>query len=137
MGTQNEFSWPVRVYYEDTDAAGVVYYANYLRYMERARTEFLRSHGFEQDRLKQQGIVFAVHSVSIEYRKPAVFNDMLLVTAEITEFARFSVTFKQNIMRQSDQTLISSAVVKMACIDANRFVPALIPETIRETILGN
>jgi len=136
MGTRNEFCWPVRVYYEDTDAAGVVYYANYLRYLERARTEYLRSYGFEQDELKQQGIVFAVHKVSIEYRKPAVFNDMLNVSVEITDLARFSVTFKQNIMRQSDQTLISSASVKMACIDASRFVPALIPESIREAIRG-
>jgi acyl-CoA thioester hydrolase len=137
MATQNEFNWPVRVYYEDTDAAGVVYYANYLRYLERARTEFLRSHGFEQDELKRQGIIFAVHSVSIEYRKPAVFNDMLSVGAKVTELARASVTFQQNIMRQSDQTLISSAVVKMACIDANQFIPTLIPEAIREAIGGN
>jgi acyl-CoA thioester hydrolase len=75
--------------------------------------------------------------VSIEYRKPAVFNDMLSVGAKVTELARASVTFQQNIMRQSDQTLISSAVVKMACIDANRFIPTLIPEAIREAIGGN
>jgi acyl-CoA thioester hydrolase len=137
MGIQNEFCWPVRVYYEDTDAAGVVYYANYLRYLERARTEFLRSHGFEQDQLKQQGIIFAVHSVSIEYRKPAVFNDMLSVSAQVSELARASVTFQQNIMRQTDQTLISSAIVKMACIDASRFIPTPIPAAIREAIGGN
>ncbi len=138
MGTTNEFCWPVRVYYEDTDSGGVVYYANYLRFLERARTEFLRSHGFEQDQLKQQqGIIFAVRSVSIEYLKPALFNDMLIVSAQVSELARASFTFQQNIMRQTDQTLISSAIVKIACIDANRFIPTPIPETILEAIRGN
>lgn len=138
MGTQNEFSWPARVYYEDTDSGGVVYYANYLRYLERARTEFLRSHGFEQDQLiQQQGIIFAVRSVSIEYLKPAVFNDMLSVSATVSRLARASFTFQQNIMRHSDNSLISSAVVKVACIDANRFVPTAIPEAIREAVRGN
>ena len=137
MGTTNEFCWPVRVYYEDTDSGGVVYYANYLRFLERARTEYLRSLGFEQDKLKQQGIIFAVRSVSIEYLKPALFNDMLTVTAQVSELARASFTFQQKIMRQTDQTLISSAIVRIACIDVNRFIPTPIPETIREAIRGN
>lgn len=138
MGTQNEFSWPVRVYYEDTDAGGVVYYANYLRFLERARTEFLRSHGFEQDQLKQQqGIIFAVRSVSIEYLKPALFNDMLIVTVQVSELARASFTFQQKIMRESDQTLLSSARVKVACIDARRFVPTQLPKAVREAVRGN
>jgi acyl-CoA thioester hydrolase len=138
MATQNEFYWPVRVYYEDTDAGGVVYYANYLRFLERARTEFLRSHGFEQDQLKQQkGIIFAVRSVSIEYLKPALFNDMLSVTAQVSRLARASITFQQTIMRQTDQTLLSSASVKVACVDANLFIPTLIPDFMREAISGN
>jgi acyl-CoA thioester hydrolase len=138
MGTQNEFSWPVRVYYEDTDAGGVVYYANYLRYLERARTELLRSLGFEQDKLKQdQGIIFAVRSVSIEYLKPAVFNDTLSVSATISRLARASFTFQQNIMRPSDNTLISNAVVKIACIDASQFIPTKLPKAVWEVISGN
>ena len=78
-----------------------------------------------------------MHSVSIEYRRPAVFNDMLEVTAEVTDLARASITFKQNIMRQADRTLISSASVKMACIDASRFVPTLIPDPVREAVSGS
>ena len=87
-----EFLWPIRVYYEDTDSGGVVYYANYLKFMERARTEMLRSIGFEQDKLKQeQGLIFAVHTVIAKYHKPAVFNDELIVTSTISDLAKFII----------------------------------------------
>ena len=77
--SENEFLWPIRVYYEDTDSGGVVYYANYLKFMERARTEMLRSLGFEQDQLIEDlGIIFVVHSLSVQYKKPAIFNDELI-----------------------------------------------------------
>lgn len=128
---QNEFSWPIRVYYEDTDSGGVVYYANYLKFMERARTEFLRSLGFEQDRLKQeQGLIFAVHSLSAKYIKPAVFNDELIVTTSISSTGRASLTFTQCVNRASDLRRLCVAEVKVACLDAEQFSPAVMPSAI-------
>ncbi|MGB5276550.1 MAG: tol-pal system-associated acyl-CoA thioesterase [Gammaproteobacteria bacterium] len=138
MAKQIEFSWPVRVYYEDTDAGGVVYYANYLKFLERARTEYLRELGFEQDQLKQEyGIIFAVHSLTIQYRKPAVFNDALRVTAVISDKGNARLTFKQMITREDQNTPICSAEVSIACLDANKFSPVRIPAHIQEVLRGN
>ena len=138
MAKQIEFTWPVRVYYEDTDAGGVVYYANYLKFLERARTERLRELGFEQDQLKQEyGIIFAVHSLSIEYRKPAVFNDALTVSAEIIDIGKARLTFKQMITRDNDNTSICSADVVIACLNAERFTPTRIPTRILEVLNGS
>ena len=138
MGKQIEFTWPVRVYYEDTDAGGVVYYANYLKFLERARTEYLRDLGFEQDQLKQEyGIIFAVHSLSIQYLKPAVFNDALTVTAEIIDKGRARLTFKQMITKDKDNTGICSAQVSIACLNAETFTPARIPVHIVEVLNGS
>ena len=135
MAKQIEFTWPVRVYYEDTDAGGVVYYANYLKFLERARTECLRELGFEQDQLKQEyGIIFAVHSLSIQYRKPAVFNDALAVSAEIIDIGKARLTFKQMITRDNNNTSICSADVVIACLNAERFTPARIPTHILEVL---
>ena len=138
---QNEFFWPVRVYYEDTDSGGVVYYANYLKFMERARTEFLRSLGFEQDQLKQeQGVIFAVHSLSAQYKKPAVFNDELIVNTKITALGKASLTFQQSIARTSDSTDLCAAEIKIACLHAEQFSPAAMPQQIldrvREVVSG-
>jgi len=133
-----EFTWPVRVYYEDTDAGGVVYYANYLKFLERARTEFLRELGFEQDQLKQEyGIIFAVHSLSIQYQRPAVFNDALTVTAGIIDRGKARLTFKQMITRDTDNARICSAEVTIACLNAKRFSPARIPAQIQEVLHGS
>ena len=138
-----EFSWPIRVYYEDTDSGGVVYYANYLKFMERARTEFLRNSGFEQNQLKQeQGILFAVHSLSIQYIKPAVFNDELMVTTKITALGKASLTFNQSIQRVSEDrlsenTLICDAEVKIACLDAEQFSPVVMPKEILNRVEGS
>ncbi|MGB5602942.1 MAG: tol-pal system-associated acyl-CoA thioesterase [Gammaproteobacteria bacterium] len=138
MVKQIEFTWPVRVYYEDTDAGGVVYYANYLKFLERARTEYLRELGFEQDQLKQEyGIIFAVHSLTIQYRKPAVFNDALRVTAVISDKGNARLTFKQMITREDQNTPICSAEVSIACLDANKFSPVRIPAHIQEVLRGN
>ena len=134
-GPQVEFSWQVRVYYEDTDAGGVVYYANYLKFMERARTEFLRSLGFEQDQLKQeQGIIFAVHSLSAQYKKPAVFNDELIVNTKITDLGRASLTFTQTVSRISDNTDLCEAEVKVACLKAEKFAPSVMPKQIIDAV---
>ncbi len=125
------FWWPVRVYYEDTDAGGVVYYANYLRFMERARTELLRAGGFEQDRLREEsGVIFVVKAAKIDYRSPGFFNDQLRVSAEIAGWGRTSITFQQRVMR--DETCLAEAEVVVVCIDAGRFRPHPIPEAISE-----
>ena len=133
--SENEFLWPVRVYYEDTDSGGVVYYANYLKFMERARTEMLRSFGFEQDQLiEEQGVIFAVHSLSVQYKKPAVFNDELIVKTKISDCGRASFDFSQSVHRNSDKVLLCSAEIKVACINAEKFTPRVIPEKMLSKI---
>jgi len=145
-----EFSWPVRVYYEDTDSGGVVYYANYLKFMERARTELLRSIGYEQDQLQQElGIIFAVHSANIQYKKPARFNNELNVLTSITSLGKASIDFKQSIYLEPSQEvavstgsvspelpadLLSAAEIKIACLNATKFTPQSIPASIIEKI---
>lgn len=126
------FGWPVRVYYEDTDSGGVVYYANYLKFMERARTEFLRSLGFEQDQLlEQQNIIFAVRSVQLDYLGPARFNDKLIITAQLIELKKASMLFKQTIYREQQlDKVLCQGEVRIACINAASFRPAAIPESI-------
>ena len=129
MTSTKEFIWPVRVYYEDTDSGGVVYYANYLKFMERARTEWLRSRGFEQDELiDQEGIIFAVRRVEVDFRSPARFNDALLVRAEIIERKRASMTFRQEIINEQDGRLLCSGDIQIACIDVDTFRPCALPE---------
>lgn len=122
----SNFDWPIRVYYEDTDSGGVVYHSNYLNFMERARTEWLRSLGFEQDELiSQYQCIFAVHSMQLNFRQPAKFNDLLLVQSRITDLSGASFEFEQKIFR--DNELLCEAMVKIACLNANRFRPMAIP----------
>lgn len=127
------FTWPVRVYYEDTDSGGVVYYANYLKFMERARTEYLRHLGFEQDILiENENILFAVRSINVDYHKPARFNELLQVTAEVAEFKKASMLFKQSIIRAEDQQVLCDGMVRIASLQADSFKPCAIPEMIVE-----
>lgn len=129
-----EFIWPVRVYYEDTDSGGVVYHSNYLNFMERARTEWLRSENFEQDVLiHEHGIIFVVRSISLDYLKPARFNDALLVKTTIQKLAKASIVFEQNIVRESDGLLLTSGTVKVACVNFEKSRPAPLPQIIYET----
>ena len=130
------FYWPVRVYYEDTDAGGVVYYANYLKFFERARTERLRMIGFEQDELrKSSGVLFVVKSVQVNYLKPARFNDTLLVSAEVAELKRASMTFAQEIrLGNPDGQKLCEATIRVACLSDNEFKPAAIPGFLLERI---
>lgn len=124
------FSFPVRVYYEDTDTAGVVYYAGYLRFLERGRTEWLRALGVEQFRLAQEaGVVFAVRSLNIEYLKPARLDDVLAVLTELTLAGRAQVTLKQRIERDGE-TLVE-ATVRIACLNTKTMKPAALPAEIR------
>ncbi|MCU7915168.1 MAG: tol-pal system-associated acyl-CoA thioesterase [Candidatus Thiodiazotropha sp. (ex Gloverina cf. vestifex)] len=126
--SSNQFVWPVRVYYEDTDSGGVVYYANYLKFMERARTEWLRSIGYEQDQLlAQDGIIFAVRSIEVGYHQPARFNDALEVSASLSGKGRASLTFQQEVRRPADSQLLCSGEIKIACVDMKRMRPTPIP----------
>jgi acyl-CoA thioester hydrolase len=125
------FSFPVRVYYEDTDTAGVVYYANYLRYLERGRTEWLRTLGVEQFGLaRQAGLLFAVRSLAIEYLKPARLDDLLAVLTEPTSLGRAQVTLVQRIERDGE-TLVE-ATVRVACLDAKKMRPTALPAELRK-----
>ena len=130
------FKWQVRVYYEDTDSGGVVYYANYLRFMERARTEWMRELGFEQDRLLEDtGLLFAVRSASLEFKSPARFNDLLEVTAGVVKRGRASITLHQDIFRHgAPGDVLCSGTVKIACLDAATFKPKPIPDAILKEI---
>ncbi|HXH73136.1 MAG TPA: tol-pal system-associated acyl-CoA thioesterase [Mariprofundaceae bacterium] len=110
--------YPVRVYYEDSDAGGVVYHANYLKFMERARTEFLRTGGFEQDELDaRHGILFAVAEANIRYLRPARFNEQLQVESRIVEASGVQVTFAQQVRRIGDGELLVEGSVRVACMD--------------------
>lgn len=130
MAGVERFSWPIRVYYEDTDAGGVVYHANYLRFMERARTEWLRSLGFEQTELKNDlGVLFVVRKLDIQYKKPACFNDALVVDTRLLNIGRSLMQFEQIIVRGHE--VLTQASVDVVCIDAEAFKPVGIPIPIR------
>lgn len=125
----SEFSCPVRVYYEDTDSGGVVYYANYLKFMERTRTEWLRALGFEQDRLAEgEGIIFAVRSVQLDYLLPARFNDALQVSAAVSRCGGASITFDQEVRRGGE--VLCRGTVKIASLDAASLRPRPTPPAI-------
>lgn len=128
------FHWPVRVYWEDTDAGGVVYYANYLKFMERVRSEWLRSFGFEQDALRDEaGVVFVVRRVEIDYLAPARFNDQIDVAVSLHEAGRASFVVRQELMR--DSVCLAKAVVTLACVDAVHFKPVKIPAPILQALI--
>lgn len=130
MAAVNQFDWQVRVYYEDTDSGGVVYHSNYLNFMERARTEWLRHLGFEQIYLKDElNLIFVVHSLQISFKKPAKFNDLLTITSRLLKIGRGSFEFLQKI--SVNQQALVEAQVKVACVDALTFKPVGIPEQIR------
>lgn len=130
-----EFVWPIRVYYEDTDSGGVVYHSNYLKFMERARTEWLRNLGFEQDQLnKEHNCIFAVHSMQLNFRRPARFNDEIVVISNVTKVSGASFEFEQKIVRNDE--LLCDATVKIACLDASRFRAVSIPSFILTEIQG-
>ena len=121
------FRWPVRVYYEDTDAAGVVYYANYLKYMERARTEWLRGIGFEQtDLARQHGVIFVVRSAAIDYLAPARFDDELHVAVELIKVGAGQIDLVQRVSR--GDALLVTANVKLACVGRATMRPTRIPQ---------
>lgn len=126
----NMFELPVRVYYEDTDAGGVVYHSQYLNFMERARTEWLRGLGFAQAALRQnEQVLFVVHSMQIKFKKPARLDDELKVVSQLIEMGRGSFSCQQQIVR--DDMILLEAQVKVACVDADSFKPTGIPARIK------
>ncbi|BCG64052.1 MAG: acyl-CoA thioester hydrolase [Methyloprofundus sp.] len=130
---KKNFNWPVRVYYEDTDAGGVVFYANYLKFYERARTEMLRDMGFEQDQLiAEHAVIFVVRSVQVDYLQPAKFNDLINVTAGLSLVRSASLTFEQTITRADDR--LSTATIRIACLDAATMRPKLIPDFLKQAL---
>jgi acyl-CoA thioester hydrolase len=122
---------PIRVYYEDTDAGGIVYYANYLKFFERARTEWLRSLGIEQDELLERSVGFVVKRVEMDNHAPARFNQLLCIESEIVELKRASLVFKQTIISPSQQCLVS-ALIRVACVNLATMQPQAIPANILE-----
>ena len=128
------FTWPVRVYYEDTDSGGVVYYANYLKFMERARTEWLRDRGFEQTALlSDHAVIFVVRAVQIDYLRPAVFNDLLTVTVRLYAAGRSWIELDQTVEHPENGVLVK-ARVKIVCVNGQTFKPVQIPAPVRESI---
>jgi len=127
------FKWPVRVYYEDTDLGGVVYYANYLKFLERARTEWLRALGVEQTALAaRHQVIFVVRSIALEYLRPAAFNDELVVTVELEETGAGQIRLRQRITRGAEE--LATASVRIACVNTATFRPVRIPSSLSEML---
>lgn len=131
------FSWQQRVYYDDTDAGGVVYYANYLKFMERARSEWLRSLGFDQRALiDDPGVLFAVRAANVEFIKPARLDDLLTITVGIAEVRSASLRMDQAVIRGpvDKGELLARGDVKVACLEAGSFRPTAIPQPIKQVL---
>ncbi len=125
------FTWPVRVYYEDTDAAGIVYHAAYLKFFERARTEWLRHLGLDQARLRQeQGLVFALASAQVRWLHPARLDDLLRVSAEVYSCGKVSIEFDQRAVRADTGLVLAEARTRVGCIDAKTMKPRRLPADI-------
>jgi acyl-CoA thioester hydrolase len=129
------FSWPVRVYWEDTDAGGIVFYANYLKFFERARTEWLRSLGIGQHGLREEtGGMFVVVETSVRYRKPARLDDELSVTAAVKEWGLVSLIIAQQAVKADTAELLCEGTIRIGWVDAAALQPARIPPAILEAL---
>ena len=129
------FAWPMRVYYQHTDAGGMVFHANYLSFMECARTELLQSLGFDLGELaRRDAVLFAVHSAHIDFHKPALLNDLLSVTARVARIGRARLEFEQTVRRGPD--LLASAALTLVCLRAGSHRPIGVPEPIRRQLEG-
>ncbi len=129
MAAAPKFSIPCRIYWEDTDAGGVVYYANYLKFMERCRTDWLRALGIDQLRLRaERRLQFVVVSVAVDFLRPAILNDEILVTAELERLSGATIVFKQTILRGNAQLI--DATARVACLDSGTLRPRPIPKDL-------
>ena len=128
------FVWPVRVYWEDTDAGGIVYYANFLRFMERARTEWLRALGCDQARMRaRHRLQFVVVRTNVEFRRPGRFDDRLAVDVRLLECRRASIKLAQHV-RNAERELLCQAEVKVGCVDIESFRPRGIPISLKQEL---
>ena len=135
MKSLRAFTWPVRVYWEDTDAGGIVFYANYLKFFERARTEWLRSLGVGRHGLKERtGGMFVVLETAVRYLKPARLDDELLVTAEVKEWGRASLIIAQQALRATTAELLCEGTIRIGWVDAGTLQPARVPPAILEAL---
>jgi acyl-CoA thioester hydrolase len=125
------YTHPLRIYWEDTDAGGVVFYANYLKFFERARTEWLRACGFEQERLRAEaGVMFVVADTQVRYLKPARLDDVLHITVAVRESGRASMRLSQVAWRGDER--LCEGEIRIGCVDALRFAPKAIPQALRD-----
>jgi acyl-CoA thioester hydrolase len=130
-----EFSWPVRIYWEDTDAGGIVFYANYLKFFERARTEWLRSLGVEQHTLRERtGGMFVVSDTLTRHLAPARLDDELQVTAELVHMGRAVLELRQQAFRGAERTLLCEATIRIAWVEAHSLKPSRIPATLLQRL---
>ncbi|MDZ4128752.1 MAG: tol-pal system-associated acyl-CoA thioesterase [Hydrogenophaga sp.] len=140
ISTPSQFTWPVRVYWEDTDAGGIVFYANYLKFFERARTEWLRALGVEQQSLREQvGGMFVVTATQVKYHRPARLDDVLWVSARVQEAGRASLTIEQAAHLQTttpegDNPLLCEGNIRIGWVDANTLRPQRIPPAILDAL---
>ncbi|MEB0012640.1 tol-pal system-associated acyl-CoA thioesterase [Glaciimonas sp. Gout2] len=135
--TAKDFNWSIRVYYEDTDAGGVVFYANYLKFFERARTEWLRTAGIEQSQLvKTDEVMFVVKSTALDYHAPARLDDELNLTVIVEKIGRVAVDFIQQAWRYDEETpkLLATGRIKVVCVNTHTFRPAAIPQRVLDQI---
>ena len=131
---KNAFIWPVRVYYEDTDAGGVVYHSNYLKYMERARTEWLRALGFGQERLRREaGLLFTVTRMDVRFRAPARLDEQLTVSVAVAGLGRASLVLEQTVTREETATVLIEATARIAMINES-FKPTRLPAAFLERL---
>ncbi|WP_338863015.1 tol-pal system-associated acyl-CoA thioesterase [Mycetohabitans rhizoxinica] len=132
---QPGFTWPVRVYFEDTDAGGIVFYANYLKFFERARTEWLRACGIDQRRLADtQQIMFVVRSTAVDYRAPARLDDVLIIDSRIERLGPASVDFYQQA--SCDGKVLSTSTIRVACVQRATIRPVPLPDAVRQALLS-
>lgn len=130
-----DFFWDLRVYYEDTDAGGIVFYANYLKFFERARTEWLRAAGIGQDSLmREEGRMFVVRSTAVDYHRPARLDDQLRISVVVEKLGRASVEFYQEARRQGEAEVLCSGRIRVGCVDIASLRPGAIPASVMQKI---
>lgn len=129
-----EFRCPLRVYIEDTDAGGIVYYVNYLKYMERARTEFMRHHGYGKQSIFSSELMFVVHAVDVRYHRPAQLDDELTATARILRSGAAQLVFEQRILRGAEE--LCGGTIEIVCVDRRTLKPRRIPKVMLDALVG-
>ncbi|CAB3639248.1 tol-pal system-associated acyl-CoA thioesterase [Trinickia soli] len=135
-GVPSRFDWPVRVYYEDTDAGGIVFFANYLKFFERARTEWLRARGIDQHQLASEcKILFVVSETAVQYRAPARLDDLLTIASRIERLGKASVGFVQEARRGDD--VLAVGTIRVGCVEYGTLKPVALPRSVADALRGD